>query len=303
MNPNGEEIHSAAGGLSPEGFIELGKTALNPDRNMFSLIKEWKAGNREEAFVKKYFNALKAAFRNETLSNEVVTYFNGLSKDDKVKKSTFELTQIGKPVPFSPVFTYIEDNKKQYYKTIGRTEVDKYIADGYLWYLKGLIQPETRKEYEIAKAKFKAKKYPYYEEFAMFYSAFEVQDSTGDINVNEYMKRGDAFLAKYGKNNDAYTLALTGLLGNCTGRPDQSVVGIKWMENLLARNRDPKYLQTYFYILVRNYRLDQAQAVGEEMRANAIRNNESTKSIDGMIASIDGYRKLQAKRAAQNKTE
>jgi hypothetical protein len=135
----------------------------------------------------------------------------------------------------------------------------------------------------------------------MFYRAFEVQDSTRNINVDEYMKRVDAFLQKYAKNNDSYTIALASLLGNCTGKPDQTVIGIKWMEDLLKRNPDPKYLSTYFYIVVRNYQCDKAQQIGNQMRANAIKNNESTKSIDAQIASIDAYRARLAKLSDKNK--
>jgi hypothetical protein len=85
------------------------------------------------------------------------------------------------------------------------------------------------------------------------------------------------------------------LLGNCIGKPEQGAVGIKWMDELFKRNRDPKYLGLYFYILVRNYRCDQALEVGKEMRANAVRNNQPTQSIDSQIASIDQYRARLAK--------
>ncbi|MDI3319841.1 thioredoxin family protein [Pinibacter soli] len=303
LDKNGNMIHSAAGSTTPEGFIELGKIALDPDQNMFSLIREWNAHNREYAFVTKYFKALQDAYRGEKLNSDFNTYFNELTPADKLTKNSFEIVKLVKPSPFTPSFEYIEANAKKYDKTVGSAVVDKYISDSYLWYLKNMINPETRKQYEIAKAKFKAKNYPYFDEFAMFLYAFEVQDSTGDINVNEYMKRGDAFLQKYGKNNDSYTLALTSLLGNCTGKPDQTVIGIKWMEDLLRRNPDPKYLSTYFYILVRNYHCDKAQEVANEMRANAIKNNESTKSVDAQIASIDAYRARLAKLAEKNKSK
>jgi thioredoxin-related protein len=295
LDKDGNMIHSAAGSTSPEGFIELGKIALNPDQNMYSLIKQWNAGNREYEFVNKYFNALKEAYRGEKLNSDFNKYFNELSPADKEKKTIFDIVKLARPAPFSAPFEYIEANVKKYYQTVGQTEIDKFISNSYLWYLKNMIRPETRKQYEIAKAKFKAKNYPYYDEFSMFYSAFEVQDNTGNINVDEYMKRGDAFLQKYGKNNDSYTIALASLLGNCTGKPDQTVIGIKWMEDLLQRNPDPKYLSTYFYIVVRNYQCDKAQQIGNQMRANAIKNNESTKSIDAQIASIDGYRARLAK--------
>jgi thiol-disulfide isomerase/thioredoxin len=301
LDKNGNMIHSAAGSTTPEGFIELGKIALDPDKNIFSLIKEWNAGNREYTFVTKYFTALKDAYRGEKLNNDFNKYFNELTPADKVTKNTFEIVKLVKPTPFTPSFEYIEANVKKYDKTVGTAVVSKYISDSYLWYLKNMIYPATRKDYEIAKAKFKAKNYPYYNEFAMFFSAYEVQDSTGNINVDEYMKRADAFLQKYGKNNDSYTIALTSLLGNCTGKPDQTVVGIKWMEDLLKRNPDPKYLNTYFYILVRNYHCDKAQEVANEMRANAIKNNQSTKSVDAQIASIDSYRARLAKLTAEKK--
>jgi thiol-disulfide isomerase/thioredoxin len=297
LDKDGNMIHSAAGSTSPEGFIELGKIALNPDQNMYSLIKQWNAGNREYEFVNKYFNALKEAYRGEKLNSDFNKYFNELSPEDKEKKATFDIVKLAKPAPFSAPFEYIEANAKKYYKTVGQTEIDKFISNSYLWYLRNMIRPETRKQYEIAKAKFKAKNYSYYDEFSMFFSAFEVQDSTGNINVDEYMKRGDAFLQKYGKNNDSYTIALASLLGNCTGKPDQTVIGIKWMEDLLKRNPDPKFLSTYFYIVVRNYQCDKAQQIGNQMRANAIKNNESTKAIDAQIASIEGYRARLAKSA------
>jgi thioredoxin-related protein len=301
LDKNGEMIHSGVGGLSPEGLIELAKISVNPDRNLLSLIKEWNAGNREDAFITKYFRALKSAYRYEKLNSDFITWFNELSDSKKTEKKTFDLVQYVKVNPFTPVFEYVEANHKKYNKTVGRAEIDKFISDGYLWYLKAMIDRDKRDAYEMAKAKFKAKKYPYYHEFAMFYSAFEVMDSKGGVDIKEYMKRGTAFLDKYGKNNDGYTTALTSLLGNCVGRPDEGVDGIKWMENLLARNRDPRYLSLYFYITWRNFQFEKALEIGNEMRAIAIKENKSTKQIDSQIQMVVDYREKLAKKAAAQK--
>jgi len=298
LDKNGEMIHSGVGGLSPEGLIELAKISTNPDRNLLSLIKEWNAGNREESFVTKYFRALKSGYRYEKLNSDFLAYFEELSDSKKTEKKTFELVQFIKVQPFTPVFEYIETNHKKYNKTVGQEEIDKFIADGYLWHLQAKIGPDKRDEYEMAKEKFKAKKYPYYNEFAMFYSPFEVMDSKGGVDIKEYMKRGTAFLDKYGKKNDSYTLALTSLLGNCVGRPNEGVDGIKWMEDLLARNRDPKYLSLYFYITWRNFQFEKALGIGNEIREIAIKENKSTKQIDSQIQMVVDYREKLAKRAA-----
>jgi len=288
VDKNGDMVHSMAGTPSGEGLIELAKTATNPERNLLSITKEWDAGNRKDEFVAKYFTTLKKAYRSEKASADFAKYFDGLSAKDKAKKSTFEaIKTVGVP-PFSPAFEYLETNRKSYAETVGLKEVDRYIANTYLWYLKSLVGNAPNLEFKAAMVKFKAKNYPYYDEYAMFYSVFETFDSTGRVDINEYMKRGTAFLNKYGKNNDQYTLAMTMLLGNCTGRQSESIAGIKWMEDLLATNRKPEYLNAYCYILWRNYNLEKALLVADEMRENAVKSGKPTKSVDDQIEMIKG---------------
>lgn len=288
IDKNGEMVHSMAGSTSGEGLIEFAKAAANPERNLLALTKEWDAGNRSDEFIAKYFSKLKDAYRGEKASADFAKYFDGLNAKGKAKKSTFEaMKTVGIP-PFSPAFEYLEANRKSYAQTVGLEEVDKYIAKSYLWHLKSLVGNAPNLEFKAAMVKFKAKNYPYYDEYAMFYSVFETFNSTGTVDINEYMKRGTAFLDKYGKNNDQYTLAMTMLLGNCTGRKNESIAGIKWMEDLLARNRKPEYLNSYCYILWRNYNLEKALLVADEIRENVVKSGKPTKSVDDQIEMIKG---------------
>ena len=74
------------------------------------------------------------------------------------------------------------------------------------------------------------------------------------------------------------------------------------MENLLARNPDPKYLHTYFYILWRNYQYDKAIKVGNQIRDYQIKNNESTESIDKTLSQIRiSKEKMEQKKASEVK--
>ncbi len=294
LDKTGEEIHSAAGSLSADGLISLGKTALNPDKNMFSLIKEWRAGNRQEAFVNKYFKALKEAYRHDLLNTDFLTYFDGLSKNEKLKKSSFELVKYVNPAPFSAAFEYIETNKKDYYRSVGAAEVDKYIAGSYLGYLRGVLMNgfsnKDLTQFNTDMAKFKAKNYPYYDEYAMYYNVYNSKDANGKDDINLYMKRGTEFLSKYGKNNDAYVVSLCSLLGNYTGGKDKGYAGIQWMEELLKRNRNPQYLNTYFYILWRNHHWAEALEVGKEIKEGLIKSGQSTEQIDKQVDMVKSAR-------------
>lgn len=308
LNSDGELIHSAAGGLSADEFIDLAKIALDPNKNLSSLIRKWEGGQRDTAFVNHYFATLKAAWRIELAKGQFETYFYALTKAEKTGKNSFELIKLLGFPPFSPLFSFVEDNKRSFYKSVGNAVVDKYLSNTYTWYLQAMVLENgsaARRAYFAAKARFKAKNYRSYDEVAMFIEIFETFDTTGNVDIKEYQRRGTAFLDKYGANNDSYTIALTQLLGNCTGRDTDGSAGIKWMETLLARNNDPKYLNSYFYILWRNRQFDKAMEIGRQIHDEAIRGNESTAQIDGQMAMVAAYREKLAKTkaaASQNGT-
>jgi thioredoxin-related protein len=299
LNSDGEIIHSAAGSFSDEEFMDLGNIALNPDKNQMSLLKKWESGQRDTAFVNSYFNALKSSYRTEFAQAQFDRYFNELSKNEKTSKNTFELIKLLGFPPFSKMFNFVEENRKAFYRSVGAATIDPYLSNAYTRYLQRMamvFDAAGQEQYKAAKAKFKAKNYPTYNETIMYLEVFETFDSTGRVDIKEYQRRGTAFLNKYGLNNDSYTLSLVSLLGNCTGRENEGAAGIQWMENLLARNPDPKYLNTYFYILWRNYHFDKSLEVAQQIRNNAIRNNQPTKEIDGQITMITDYRDKLAKK-------
>lgn len=288
MDAEGNNIHSMAGAPDSKGLIELAKTAQDPDKNQLSMVREWESGKREHAFMVNYFTALKKAYRNEKATTDFEQYFSTISDKKRQEKGTFELMGLVKSAPFSVPFEFLEANKKAYYRSSGAATVDSFIAASWLWQLFG-----EQRNGKIAKdmtsfnahmEKFKAKGYPYYDEYAMFYNVFNAEGN------EEYMKRGTAFLAKYGKNNSSYAVNLTSMLGNLTGGKDQGYAGIQWMEELLSRNRDPKYFSTYVYILWRNHYWDKAIAVCKEWKDHLAREGKPTANIERQIEQIEGYK-------------
>lgn len=72
LNGDGEMVHSAAGGPSADGLIELAEIALNPEGNLMSITKRWDSGDRDKDFVLKYFKRLKEAYRNDKADRKSV---------------------------------------------------------------------------------------------------------------------------------------------------------------------------------------------------------------------------------------
>lgn len=290
LDKTGNTIHSMAGGLDGQGFIQLGKTALDPNKNQLVLVKEWDSGNRTQEFMTKYFKTLVQSYRSDKAKYDLEKYFASLPRNEKASANAFELMQIVKVAPFSASFEHMEKNKKDYYKQLGKKKIDSTIAASYLWYFKNLqaagFSDKNLSEFNDKMKLFKSKKYPFYDEYAAFYQVFDSYDSKGKDDINLYIKRGDIFLKKYGQNNDAYTISLTHMLGNLTSGRDEGAAGIEWMETLFKRSQNPRYLNTYFYILWRNSRWDQALEVAKQIKENMIRTNRSTADIDKQIKMV-----------------
>lgn len=255
------------------------------------MVKKFEAGERDQAFLTKYFNMLMKSYQNEKATADFNKYFASLSNAQKLTKNMYDLMDIVKPAPFSAAFDFLENNKKSFYKTVGKEKVDQNIANKYLWYLKALqddaLAAKDMTNFNNKMKIFKSKKYPYYDEYNAFCDIFNSKTTDGsDYDVPLYKKKGTAFLDKYGKNNYQYTLALTSLLGNFTGKKDQNVEGIKWMENLLAWDNKPNYYNTYFYITWRNHQYDKAIEIAEKMKANALANNSSTADAEKNIQMV-----------------
>jgi len=298
LNAQGELIHSMAGGISAEELIDLGNIARDPERNLLSLLTQWKNGRRDTAFVNLYFGKLKSAYRSELAKSQFEEYFKSLSQKEKTSSNSFELIKLLGYAPSSPIFNFVEDNLAPFNRSVGEASVGDFIKKTYSGNLRAMVLEKggaARNQYLAAKARLKTRNYSCYDEIAMYLSVFETFDTTGKVDLKEYQTRGTAFLDKYGKDNDYYTLGLTSLLGNCTGRENEGAAGIQWMENLLARKREPRYLPIYFYILWRNYQFDKALAVGEEMKANAIREGRTTKDIEAQMKMISDYKEKRAK--------
>lgn len=288
MDGEGNNMHSMAGAPDGKGLIELAKTAQDPAKNQLAIVQEWEQGNREQTFMIHYFTTLRTAYRYEKATADFETWFNGLSKAKRQEKGMFELFRIVKPAPFTAPFEFLENNKRSFYRISGAASVDSFIAATYLGYLAALQRNGSDEKgmtkFNEEMKQFKAKGYAYYDEYAMYFDVFNSKD------VQTLSRKGTEFLSKYGKKNDAYFVSLSSLMGNFTGGKDKGIAGIQWMEELLSKDRNPKYFNTYIYILWRNHHWDEAIAVCNEFKDYLTREGKPTGNIERQIEQIKGYK-------------
>ena len=280
LNKDGEIVHSQSGAPSGEGLLKLAQMANDPKYNLISIVKKYNSGDRSEETVMEYFTKMtKARRRNKALA-DFSEYFNTLSPNKKQSNMVYQIIKMLKVTPFTPHFEYIEQNKELYYSVASKEDVDYFIKRGYLRYV------YRNKKDEKAMAKFKSKSYPFYDELCEY---TRISETISMKNVNraaEYAKRANAFLKKYGHLKENYANSITAVFCNLCWGQKEAAHGVKWMEDLLQRDRSVKNLLTYAKILKWSLRFDDAKKIYLEIRDLNIKNNISNNRIDKEIANI-----------------
>lgn len=86
FSPNGELVHKDIGGLSEQKLIEVGEAALNPNKQYFTLLHNYRNGQKDSLSMKLLASAAKS-FGDDSLAKEVVKdYSNLLSIETKRNK-------------------------------------------------------------------------------------------------------------------------------------------------------------------------------------------------------------------------
>lgn len=86
LNPSGELVHKFVGATDASGFVSKGKSALDPNKQYFNLLKQYHAGKRESTFLKNLASAADEAGESD-FANEAANLYLATQKDLLTKEN------------------------------------------------------------------------------------------------------------------------------------------------------------------------------------------------------------------------
>src|SRR4051812_19129341 len=126
LDGDGKVVAQHVGGLDPEGLIEAGKKAIDPNPGILAGLRgEYANGKRDNDFLSDYLNALNNAA--EKYDDVFKEYISKLSEkelsDPKHAKTIFNLTNDIK----SPGLSYVMKNRSAYVKLVSEEAFNRKI--------------------------------------------------------------------------------------------------------------------------------------------------------------------------------
>jgi thioredoxin-related protein len=141
FQPDGVVAHRAAGFYPVAQFLELGKTATDPTRNLYALETRYRSGDRDRVFLRQLIEARAAAYdpRAAALANEYL--------DQETDLNTPENKQIilrFASDPTSKAFKYLVQNRKAFEPQVTEGEVSQFVDQVFQNYLQNnpTLQPD-----------------------------------------------------------------------------------------------------------------------------------------------------------------
>jgi thioredoxin-related protein len=163
FDSKGEFIHRTAGALKPEGFIETGRTALDPKERFGTFQRKFERGDSDKEFLLNYIaKSDKAGVSSEEPFNK---YWSLLNDEEKITEDNLNLMQSitrGFADLDHELFVFMKTNKAKYIKKIGADKFQPIWDQAYqnaVWYAAKEKKASNRKtRLEKAKATFTGKK-------------------------------------------------------------------------------------------------------------------------------------------------
>jgi len=131
LNAEGETVHVGIGAGDANMLVELGKTALDDTRNLLSISKKMKAGDKSIQTLALYLKNNHYAADGDALINE---YFKTASDDEKLSKEAWDLFKDYIKDIDNDQFQYFIKHRSAYEQKFGKTEVAFKILYGFGYY-------------------------------------------------------------------------------------------------------------------------------------------------------------------------
>ena len=196
FSPDGELVHISGGAKEAKAFIKDAENALNPEKQLFSLKKQFEDGKKDPTFLANYLEALEGAGMTKEAIEPLNLYLSSQKETELINEKTFNLlcnlTNTVKDKGFQTLTKYIAEYSKLKGDKVVNEAIENIILNSYDEASKkpdATLKKETDKIVSEASIPKEMK-----EEMALYGEVIYVQH-TGDINT--YCSQVDKLIEKY----------------------------------------------------------------------------------------------------------
>jgi len=241
---NGELMHQVCGAFESQMFIDLGKTALDPAKQLKYYQVQYEKGNRGPDFVQEYLHALGTACikSSDVLNN----FLDSQNKEDLLLPENWLLIEQMLEDYHSNAFQYLESNSMKFSELYGAENVNDKIKSVYELYLGASLSAKDLADFDKRKEELKNKNNAMANQVILDQMIFKYAYMKDWKN---YVATVDEYIAKYDSSNwmnmNAYAWHAYEKI------TDKKLLkkAIVWIEKSVSISENTYNLDTYAHLL------------------------------------------------------
>jgi thioredoxin-related protein len=192
IDSDGNLIHRRIGAVPPEGLLQFGQDALDPDKRIGGLIAKYESGDRDPAFLKAYVSGMTSAGMDPMEAADL--YFKSLSDEQFATSDNLDMVMMMRPSLESEHFQRILDNYDAFAAVTDREILDKYLAQTCTQTMIKAIYNDDDKEYERLLNAVKAIEQDFAQEVVLY---SEMRQAWGEGEYDDFIKYGTEYVQNY----------------------------------------------------------------------------------------------------------
>lgn len=281
FDANENAVHRFVGSTqTAEEFVEKAKNALNPETQYYSLLKQYKEGKKDSAFLHRMADAAMDAYDLENA--QVVANEYLATQQNLFTKNNLEFIRYFTQSSSDMGFALLLNNSQKVDAILGEDVAEDIVQ-------RIIINEEVYAKYKMEKPDWNAitaaitKKYPSQADEAISKAKVFYYRQTNDWNnfqtaIVDHMKKYGAKATPYQLNNYAWTV-----FQNCE---DMTCVSeaLEWSKRSFKDNNEPGFMDTYANIL---YKLGKKEeAIMWETKARDLAAENDKKGYEEVIEKM-----------------
>lgn len=248
ISGDGEVIHRICGSMPANEFIQTGMDAMNPDKQYVKLVREYRKGSRDGAFLLSYLDAMSKAYVNaDTLKDE---YFSAQKESDLTSRINWNIMLEFENNPDGKAFQYLLNNQPAFTALYTKDSVEEKIYSTVFAFHRGKIMSDTTDaSYKTAKEKSSALKFG---RTAELLAEIDMAYFAKKEKWTDYAKTASMVVEKYKMNNAESLIMIASMfLKNVTDKAYLQKAEL-WAKKASEMEKNPYVADIYANLLFTN---------------------------------------------------
>lgn len=253
FSPQGKLVHKIANAALPKAFLQYGKDALNPEKQVYHLKEQFEQGNRQPSFLRNYITALASAY--ESNHKPLKIYLDLQGKEKWTTSENWQLITKNVRSSASDIFKYIIAHREKFAQALGKEKTNKYLQTVLLRDMRYIARSKDQKKQATFTQQLKN---IFGKDAEKHLLKFKYQLALVQNNKDLVMKFASEYFDKHCNNGRELCQAAIILYRKYDNDEVVLKKALTWVERSLAMSEQPAYIDTQASILYKLKRYKKA---------------------------------------------